>query len=110
MDVVLDPIYYGSGITFFEAVLVGTPIVTLEGSYLRSRVVASGYREMGVYDAPIASSHEEYARLVHDMLEDDKKRNELRRQILFQRHRIVNRADYVRHFEDFCLTATGRRA
>lgn len=110
MDIVLDPIYYGSGITFFEAVLVGTPIVTLEGSYLRSRVVASGYHEMGIYNAPIAYSHDEYSQLVRDLLEDDEKRNSLRRQILFQRHRIVNRGDYVRHFEDFCLKVTSRRA
>ena len=109
MDILLDPIYYGSGITFFEAVLAGTPIVTLEGSYLRSRVVASGYEEMGVFNPPIASSNSEYIQIVHDLLENDERRNSLRKQILSQRHRIVNRADYVRHFEEFCLEVTGRK-
>jgi predicted O-linked N-acetylglucosamine transferase (SPINDLY family) len=108
MDVLLDPIYYGSGITFFEAVLAGTPIVTLEGDYLRSRVAASGYREMGIYDAPIASSKKDYINLVSLLLENDEKRNSLRQQILSQRHRVFNRADYVRSFEDFCLSATGK--
>ncbi|MCP9793619.1 O-linked N-acetylglucosamine transferase family protein, partial [Vulcanococcus limneticus] len=107
MDILLDPIYYGSGITFFEAVLAGTPIVTLEGRYLRSRVVSSGYREMGIFDPPIARSNSEYVEIVHDLLENDDKRNSLRKQILCQRHRVVNRADYVRHFEEFCLTVTG---
>ena len=103
MDLLLDPIYYGSGITFFEAMLAGTPIVTLEGDYLRSRVVASGYREMGIYNPPIAKTSREYIQIVHDLLEDDSKRESLRKQIHYQRHRVVNRADYVRHFEDFCL-------
>lgn len=108
MDLLLDPIYYGSGITFFEAVLAGTPVITLEGEYLRSRVVASGYREMGIYNAPIASTSLEYVQIVHDLLEDDSKRESLRKQILYQRHRVVNRSDYVRHFEDFCLEVTCR--
>ncbi|MBW4530305.1 MAG: hypothetical protein KME02_06390 [Aphanothece saxicola GSE-SYN-MK-01-06B] len=109
MDVLLDSIYYGSGITFFEAMLTGTPIVTLEGSFLRSRVVASGYREMGIYNAPIAKTNLEYIQIVHNLLEDDKMRQSLRQQILYQRHRVINRADYVRHFEDFCFEVTGRK-
>ena len=109
MDLLLDPVYYGSGITFFEAVLAGTPVVTLEGEYLRSRVVASGYREMGIYNAPIAKTSLEYVEIVHELLEDNSKRESLRKQILSQRHRVVNRADYVRNFEDFCLEVTGRK-
>ncbi|MCP9798086.1 hypothetical protein [Cyanobium sp. Lug-B] len=106
MDLLLDPIYYGSGITFFEAVLSGTPIITLEGSYLRSRVVAAGYREMAIINAPITQSLLEYAEVVHELLEHDDKRCSLRRQILNQKHRIFNRADYVRHFEQFCIAAS----
>lgn len=105
MDLLLDPIYYGSGITFFEAVLSGTPIVTLEGSYLRSRVVAAGYREMAIFNAPITHSFTEYTKVVHDLLQDDAKRCSLRQQILNQRHRVFNRADYVRNFERFCIGA-----
>jgi predicted O-linked N-acetylglucosamine transferase (SPINDLY family) len=108
MDLLLDPIYYGSGITFFEAVLAGTPIVTLEGDFLRSRVVASGYREMGIYSAPIATSTQEYIQIVHELLDNDGQRESLRKQIHSQRHRVVNRADYVRSFEEFCLEVTGR--
>ena len=110
MDLLLDPIYYGSGITFFESVIAGTPVVTLEGDYLRSRVVASGYREMGIYNPPIAMTSLQYIQIVHDLIEDDSKRESLRKQILHQRHRVINRADYVRHFEDFCLEVTRRKA
>jgi predicted O-linked N-acetylglucosamine transferase (SPINDLY family) len=104
MDILLDPIYYGSGITFFEASLVGTPIVTLEGSYLRSRVVSSGYREMGLSDAPIAHSGAEYVTIATDLLRDDQKRQTLKNRILNQNERIFNRMDYVKNFEDFCIS------
>lgn len=105
LDLLLDPIYYGSGITFFEACFVGTPIVTLEGSNLRSRVVASGYREMGIDDPPIAVSEEGYVRLVSELCINSERRKNLKSAILANNSRIFNRFDYVRHFEAFCVQA-----
>jgi len=109
LDLLLDPIYYGSGITFFEACFVGTPIVTLEGSNLRSRVVASGYREMGIDDPPIATSEEEYVRLVGELCNNSERRHKLKDSILANNHRVFNRIDYIRHFEAFCLQAVNTR-
>ncbi len=109
LDLLLDPIYYGSGITFFEACFVGTPIVTLEGSNLRSRVVASGYREMGIDEPPIATSAEDYVRLVGELCNDPERRHRLKTSILANIHRIFNRMDYIRHFETFCLQAVDTR-
>ncbi len=109
LDLLLDPIYYGSGITFFEACFVGTPIVTLEGSNLRSRVVASGYREMGIDEPPIATSAEDYVRLVGELCNDPERRHRLKTSILANNHRIFNRMDYIRHFETFCLQAVDTR-
>ncbi len=105
IDLLLDPFYYGSGITFFEASFVGTPIVTLEGRFLRSRVVASGYREMGLQTPPIATSIEEYIELTTDLIKNNAKRLSLRSEILQNKYRIFNRIDYVRNFEKFCLQA-----
>ncbi|MCP9785718.1 tetratricopeptide repeat protein [Cyanobium sp. N5-Cardenillas] len=105
INVLLDPIYYGSGITFFEASFVGTPIVTLEGTNLRSRVVASGYREMGIDNPPIAASEEEYVSLVTALCNDPERRRNLKASILANNHRVFDRMDYIRHFEDFCLKA-----
>jgi predicted O-linked N-acetylglucosamine transferase (SPINDLY family) len=109
MDILLDPIYYGSGITFFEASFVGTPIVTLEGSYLRSRVVACGYREMEIDDQPIASTKEEYVHIVTSLVNDKERRMSIRESILKNNHRVFNRVDYVRSFESFCLSAVEKR-
>ncbi len=109
MDLLLDPIYYGSGITFFEAALVGTPIITLEGPFLRSRTVSGGYREMGIQDAPIAETPSQYVDLTTALLRDRNRRSRLRSDILRQNHRLFNRMDYVRNFENFCLQAVERR-
>ncbi len=56
LDVLLDPPYFGSGITLYEAIHTGTPIVSLEGDFLRSRFVAGAYRLMGLKRPPIAHS------------------------------------------------------
>jgi len=105
IDLLLDPIYYGSGITFFEASFVGTPIVTLEGKYLRSRIVASGYREMKLSDPPITHSISEYVNLATSLLHDTPRRELLKSEILRLKHRIFNRLDYVYNFEKFCAEA-----
>ena len=109
MDFLLDPIYYGSGITFFEASLVGTPIVTLEGSNLRSRTVACGYREMGIDDMPITGSIKEYVDLVTELVNDPERLARMKASILNNNHRIYNRMDYVRSFEDFCIKAVNSK-
>jgi predicted O-linked N-acetylglucosamine transferase (SPINDLY family) len=104
LDLLIDPIYYGSGVTFFEAAFVGTPIITLEGTNLRSRVVACGYREMGISCPPIASSPQELIHLATALANDLDARNRLRSEILEKNHKIFNRLDYVTSFEQFCFT------
>ena len=105
MDILLDPIYYGSGITFFEAALAGTPIVTLDGDFLRSRVVASGYREIELENAPISSTVAEYVSITTELLRNDSRRNALKSSLKRRRHRLFNRFDFVRSFESFCMRA-----
>lgn len=105
VDLLLDPIYYGSGITFFEASFVGTPIVTMEGNNLRTRVVASGYREMGIENPPITNTKEEYIELVTALINDPERREGMRASILANNHRVFHRMDHIRSFEQFCLQA-----
>ncbi len=47
-SVLLDPLYFGSGTTFFESMVVGTPTVTLPKKLLRSRMVKGAYDQMKV--------------------------------------------------------------
>jgi predicted O-linked N-acetylglucosamine transferase (SPINDLY family) len=60
VDFLLDPFYFGSGNTFYESMAVGTPLVTLPGDYMRSKIVAGGYKQMRLDDAPVAANPEEY--------------------------------------------------
>jgi predicted O-linked N-acetylglucosamine transferase (SPINDLY family) len=52
-DVILDPIHFGGGNSSYEALAVGTPVVTLPGPYLRSRITRALYAKMGLF----TSSH-----------------------------------------------------
>jgi uncharacterized protein (TIGR03032 family) len=58
-DVVLDPITFGGGNTTYEALAVGTPVVTLPGELLRTRITRALYAKAG-YDELVAGSAEEY--------------------------------------------------
>jgi len=80
-DVMLDPIHFGGGNTTLEALAFGTPIVTLPGNFLRSRVTYACYRQMGVLDA-VAANTEDYARLAVELGTDADRRSELRSRLL----------------------------
>jgi predicted O-linked N-acetylglucosamine transferase (SPINDLY family) len=58
-DVLLDPIYYGGGLTSFDGLSLNKPIVTLPGNFLRGRFTLGFYRTMGV-DECIAANPEDY--------------------------------------------------
>ena len=40
-DVLLDPIHFGGGNTFLEAMLVGTPMVTMPGMHLKNNITSN---------------------------------------------------------------------
>ena len=78
MDVLLDPIHFGSGNTLYEAMVYGTPVVTWPGQFMRGRIVAGAYRQMGVADAPIAQRLEDYAPLALALGRDPERSRALR--------------------------------
>ena len=78
MDVLLDPLHFGSGNTFYDAMAIGTPVVTWPGQFARGRNVAAAYRQMKVVDAPIATSLADYAPLALALGRDEKRRQALR--------------------------------
>lgn len=78
MDVLLDPLHFGSGNTLYDAMVIGTPVVTWPGRFARGRNVAAAYRQMGVPDAPIARHLEDYAPLALALGRDTERRRALR--------------------------------
>ncbi|MEI6306499.1 MAG: hypothetical protein WCP33_06735 [Deltaproteobacteria bacterium] len=102
VDVLLDPIHFGGGNTFYEAMVFGTPMVTWPGQFMRSRIAAGGYWQMGIEDAPIASSVEEYVSLALALGRDPERRLGLRKASVEAAEReLFSDMLAVREFEAF---------
>ena len=60
-DVLLDPIYFGSGNTFYESAYLGVPQISCPHDFMRSRIVYGGYAQISMSDTPIVSQLNLYA-------------------------------------------------
>ena len=110
LDLLLDPPYFGSGVSFFEVAHTGTPVVTLEGSFLRNRLVAGAYRLIALEGAPVAATLDDYGRLVQSLLNDGPRLQRLRQELRERACRsLYDRQDIVGDFEEFALDAVARQ-
>lgn len=103
-DVLLDPIYFGSGNTLYEAMVYGTPIVTCPGKFARGRIVAAAYQQMGINppEAPVASDAKDYARIAVSLGTDSERRLALRRKLqLAAAEHLYADTQAVRELETF---------
>ena len=105
MDVLLDPFYFGSGNTFYDAMIKGTPVVTLPGRFGRGRNVAAAYRQMDVADTPVANSPDDYARIALALGADAGRRELLRKTSLEAAGNIFEDMQAVRELESFLESA-----
>jgi len=106
IDVLLDPIHFGSGNTMYEAMAIGTPIVTWPGQFMRSRVVAGAYHQMKINDAPIANHLKDYAPLALKLGRDPERRKRLRKTLSEASTReLFSDKVFVREFEIFVESA-----
>ncbi len=112
MDVLLDPVHFGGGNTFYEAMVHGVPVVTWPGRFLRSRIAGGAYRQMGVADAPVVSRLEDYAPLALALGRDPGRRRTLARALQAAAARdLFADLGAVREFEAFldsAVAAAGR--
>jgi uncharacterized protein (TIGR03032 family) len=101
-DVSLDPIHFGGGNTTYEALAVGLPVVTLPSRFLRCRISAAQYEQIGVRDF-VVDSPDAYIELAHKLGTDADYRRFAQEKILsacavlFEDRRAV--AEYARFFE-----------
>ena len=105
MDVLLDPPYFSSGITLYDTIHNGTPIVSLEGRFLRSRYVAAAYRLMGLAEAPVVQTQDAYVELAVELGRDSERRGRLRQQIIERSPLLYDRLEGVEAFAEFALEA-----
>ena len=105
-DVLLDPLHFGCGGTAYQAFSVGTPIITQPGNFLRSRIVAGLYEQMGI-EGLTASNREEYVALALAVAEPEQ-RAAYSKAILEAGYRIFSTHSAVREFEDWLVMTAER--
>ena len=97
-DVILDTPYFNGGATTFDALAMGTPIVSLPNDYMRGRQTYALYKRMGVMDC-VAGSPGEYIDKAVRLGTDALYRAELGRKISANSHRIFEDIGMVRELE-----------
>ena len=106
MDILLDPIHFGSGNTFYESMIYGVPTVTWPGQFMRGRIVAGAYKQMGITDAPIAERLTDYANLAVELGNDDEKRSHLKERLQnAAKEHLFSDISIVQEVEKFFLAA-----
>jgi len=103
-DVLLDTFPFGGGNTCYEAFAFGTPVVTLPGRFLRGRLAAGFYRQMGVLDC-VAETPQGYVDVALRLGTDPALRDDVRARILAAKHRLYGDAEAVRELARFFLDA-----
>jgi predicted O-linked N-acetylglucosamine transferase (SPINDLY family) len=105
-DVLLDPIYFGDGCTSYEGLSQGTPMVTMPGALMRSRITLGLYRQMEVMDC-VANTPAEYVDLAVKLGTDQEYRTTIRGKIRAASEVLFENAAGVREFGEFLLQAVG---
>ena len=100
----LDPFYFGGGVTFYEAMAYGIPFITYPHNQ-KVRIVSAGYKQMKIKNPPIALSPDDYINWCKLYAKDkvllDSTRKELREQAkkyLFDDNKIYK--DYYKFFKE----------
>jgi protein O-GlcNAc transferase len=89
-DALLDTLYFGGGTTIQYAFSFGLPIVSMPSNYARGRMVHAYYGVLGIDDAPLAKTPDEYATLAIKLAHDAQYRKGLEEQILANNHKMFD--------------------
>lgn len=103
-DVSLDPLHFGGGNTTYEALALGTPVVTLPGDYLRSRISLALYKKMDFPDC-VVQTPDQYVDLAVRLGTDAEFRRATSDGILGKADVLFDNRQAVRDLEEFFLAA-----
>jgi protein O-GlcNAc transferase len=99
-DVVLDTFYCGGGATTYDALTLGTPIVTWPTAFMRGRITYGCYQKMGVLDC-VASDPEQYVKIAVRLGTDREYRESVRGRIAETSRVLFDDAEAVAELEQF---------
>ena len=103
-DVSLDSWPFCGGNTSYQALAVGTPVVTLPGGFLRGRLTLAIYRRMGLDDL-VAADPEEYIRIAVRLGTDPEWRRQVRATIAERVDGIFDDPEFLAEAERFLIEA-----
>lgn len=102
LDVALDPPTYAHGHNTYDALLAGTPVVTLPGPCMRSRRTLAYLRKIGMLDT-VAKNGEAYVALATRMATDSVWRQGLRTRLIEALPLLTDPGPISRSFQDMLL-------
>jgi predicted O-linked N-acetylglucosamine transferase (SPINDLY family) len=107
-DVALDTLYFGGGVTVYDAVAAGIPLVTLPGDLQRTRWAAAINRRLGVPEL-IAASPQEYVAKAVEVASNADLRQALSQQLLRAGAELFEAAVVVQEHEEYFAEAIARK-
>ncbi|MEO7935641.1 MAG: tetratricopeptide repeat protein [Dokdonella sp.] len=99
-DVVLDSMFFSGGATSLDALSVGTPVVTLEGEFMRGRQTAGMLRVLDVPEL-IATDIDAYVEIAVALCRDAGRRSALRARLLSKLDRVFEPVDVIPALAEF---------
>ncbi|MBM3548555.1 MAG: hypothetical protein FJX54_16525 [Alphaproteobacteria bacterium] len=110
LDIALDPFPFNGGITTFEALWMGVPVVTLEGKRFAARGCASHLAQVGL-DHLIASDEQSYVEIAVGLAQSPEALGELRASLRqrVRSSRLCDAPAYVRALEEALFGLWARR-
>jgi len=99
-DVVLDSLHFNGGNTTYQALALGTPVVTQPGAMARSRITLACYRQMGMDDL-VADGQDAYVDLAVRLGTNASFRQAIRQKILQKHDCLFDNRFSVNELEDF---------
>jgi protein O-GlcNAc transferase len=100
VDVLLDPIHFGGGNTTYEALAAGTPVVSLPGQYMRSRITAALFHRIGITETLVESGRA-YSELAVRLGTDREYREDLCQRTLAANAVLFEDVSGIRQLETF---------
>ena len=97
-DIVLDTIHFSGGNSSYEAFACGKIVITLPGKFMRSRVTAGLYSQMGIKDL-VAKNSQEYIKLAIQYGTNQEARISMEERILEANSKIFNTANAINNHE-----------
>jgi predicted O-linked N-acetylglucosamine transferase (SPINDLY family) len=106
-DVILDPLHFGGGNSSYEALAMGTPVVTMPSSFLRGRITSALYRRMQWMDC-VVKSIDDYVAVAVRIATDKAYQQSLRSQILGRSPVLFESREEIECLEKTLLSLSGK--